>query len=228
MKFTYLKNVALIFLCATGLLACSKMNDLHDEYLQRGETIYIGKPDSLKTFAGRERILLRYWSSDPKAVQMTLYWNLRTDSVTFAIPPHAATDSIDVWIPDLAEYNYSFEAVSRNADGSKRSIAYPFSAGAYGPLFQSSLTNRLTDYVRLKSDDGLEIKWFGAIERAVGTEVLYTSTDNQARTRFVPMTEFTTNIPEVKGDVRYRTLFLPEETAIDTFYTDFRVPQIVN
>src|SRR5690606_27000999 len=145
MKYTYLKKGILAVLCTAGLLACSKMNDLHDEYLQRGETIYVGKPDSLRTFAGHERILLRYWSSDPKATQMTVYWNLRTDSVVFTIPSHAATDSIDVFIPDLPEYNDSFEAVSRSADGSKRSTAHPFSAASYGPFFQSILTNRVTN-----------------------------------------------------------------------------------
>jgi hypothetical protein len=195
-------------------------------YLQRGETIYIGKLDSLKTFAGKERILLRYWSSDPKAVQLTLYWNLRTDSMTLSIPSHAANDSVDVWLPNLPEYSYSFEAVSRNAEGTKRSIAYPFTASSYGDLFQASLTNRLSEYARHIGGKSLEIKWFGAIERAVGTEVFYTDTDNQSKIRFVPISEAITTIQNVKGDISYRTLYLPEETAVDTFYTESIVPQI--
>jgi hypothetical protein len=146
--------------------------------------------------------------------------------MTLSIPSHAANDSVDVWLPNLPEYSYSFEAVSRNAEGTKRSIAYPFTASSYGDLFQASLTNRLSEYARHIGGKSLEIKWFGAIERAVGTEVFYTDTDNQSKIRFVPISEAITTIQNVKGDISYRTLYLPEETAVDTFYTESIVPQI--
>lgn len=37
---------------ALSLVSCSKMNDLHKPYLEKGETVYAAKVDSVKAFVG--------------------------------------------------------------------------------------------------------------------------------------------------------------------------------
>lgn len=204
------------------LSACSKMNDLHDGYLQKGEKIYVGKPDSVKVFGGRERVLIRLWDSDPKAVNLVVYWLSRTDSQLVTIPAHGPRDSIDIIIPGLPEYSYSFELVTANKDMQNRSVPFEVSGSSYGQNFQSSLLDRLISTSSLNDEHQLAITWLGGIQKGIGTELSYYNTAGDSMTVFVPMAEPTTLIEDVSSPVQYRTLFLPEETAIDTFYTAFR------
>ena len=55
MKKWYIKMLMFV-LSGVAVAACSDMNDLHDQYLQQGETIYSAKFDSIKIFSGRYRV----------------------------------------------------------------------------------------------------------------------------------------------------------------------------
>ncbi|MCX6220247.1 MAG: DUF4998 domain-containing protein [Bacteroidia bacterium] len=223
MKSNYIyRLVNICIVIFVFLSSCSKMNDLHDKYLQRGETLYVGKPDSVKVLAGRERIKIRFWSSDPKAVKLAVYWLSRSDSAIFDIPPHLAKDSVEIIIPNLPESNYSFELVTMNKDFKNRSVTFQASGSSFGDRFQASLTNRVVQSSRRRLyPNYLETKWFGAIEKAIGCEFAYVNTLGVSVKKFVPITETTTLITNLVGGVNYRTLFLPTASAIDTFYTAF-------
>lgn len=204
------------------IASCSKMNDLHDVYLRRGETIYVGKPDSVIFFAGKKRVKLRYWESDPKAAKLAVYWLSRTDSIILDIPPHLAKDSVEVIIPNLPEYSYSFELITMNKDYKNRSVPFQSSGNSYGDNFQSNLTNRGIKYTANPLLNKLTITWIGAVEKGIGTEVVYVNKDGDSEVKFVPMSEKSTVINDWSREAKYRTLFLPEPSAIDTFYTEFK------
>jgi len=201
---------------------CSKMNDLHDVYLRQGETLYVGKPDSMRVLPGKERVKLRYWVSDPKATKLIVYWLSRTDSVVVDIPQRSSpNDTLELIIDGLVENQYSFTLHTMNSEFKNRSIALQASGMVYGDQFQNSLLNRLVASGTLSSNSQLEITWLGAVEKGIGSEIAYRATDGSSKTVFVPMDDAVTVIDGVAGDVTYRTLFLPETTAIDTFYTEW-------
>ncbi len=229
MKSNYIyKLVNLCIVLFVFLSSCSKMNDLHDEYLQRGETIYVGKPDSVKVFAGKERVKLRFWISDPKAVKLAVYWLSRTDSVIFNIPAHLAKDSMELILPNMPEYNYSFELVTMNKDFKNRSVTLQTYGSSFGSVFQSSMVNRAIEYAaRRSSATNLEIKWVGSVEKAIGCELQYVNTLGASIKKMVPMTDKLTLLSDVSGTVKYRTLFVPTPTAIDTFYTDLKTISLI-
>lgn len=224
MKPNYInKLVPLSIVFIVFLSSCSKMNDLHDEYLRRGETIYVGKPDSVKILAGKKRVKVRYWSSDPKATKLAVYWLSRTDSVIVDIPAHSAKDSLEFIIPNLPEYNYSFELVTMNNQFKNRSVTFQASGSSFGERFQSTLSDRLVQSSRRRLySTYLETKWLGSIEKAIGCELVYVNTLGATVKKFVPMTETTTLITDLVGGVNYRTLYLPTVSSIDTFYTAFK------
>lgn len=224
MKLTGSSNKVLCLCLALFTLfnSCSKMNDLHDKYLKRGETIYVAKPDSVFAFAGKERVKIRYWESDPKSVKLVVYWLSRTDSMVFDIPAHAPKDSIEIIIPNLSEYNYLFELVTMNSKMENRSLSLNVNASSYGDQFRSHLLDRAMESYRWLDRNKLEIKWRGAIEKGVGCELLYDNIDGNRATRFVPMAENLTQIEDFEGELEMRTVFLPEKTAIDTFNTPFK------
>lgn len=207
--------------------ACSKMNDLHDQYLQGGETLYTGRLDSARIYAGRERIKLLYWVSDPKAANLKVYWQSRKDSILFDIPSHSYKDSVEVYITNLSEYNYSFEIVTMNKKMENPSVPFQITGSSYGEKFQSTLTQRIISHSRLYPTY-LEIGWMGVVESSIGCEVFYVNTDGNNVIKFVPFAEKTTLITDYLKEGKYRTLFLPEPTAIDTFYTAFNQLSIVD
>ena len=220
--FLFRPLCGLLVIAFVMLIGCTEMNDVHSVYLQRGETIYVGKPDSAEARPGNGRMQLRFWSSDMKAVKMVVYWRSGTDSVIVDIPKHLPTESLDLVIPNLAESNYTFELVTMNQDLRNRSVPFQVSGTVYGELFQSALLDRFITSSTLSPEQQLEIKWRGAIEKGIGCEVQYVDANGVTATVFVPMAEPITQIDQVQSPVYYRTLFLPEQNAIDTFYTEYK------
>lgn len=202
--------------------SCSKMNDLHDVYLKRGETIYVGQPDSAKAFPGNGRVLLRYWSSDPKATNLMVYWNFRLDSILLDIPAKFPTDSVDVLIPDLSEKKYLFELVAMNSKLENRSIPLKLTANVFGSKFQNSLFDRNFKFATYLSPQKVQIDWQGAVEKGIASELSYTNTDGNAVKMYIPMDQQVTVLDNFNGGLEYRTVFLPDKIAIDTFYTDIQ------
>jgi len=211
--------VAVLFLMSS----CGGINELHDAYLQHGETIYTGRVDSAVALAGNKRVLLRYWVSDIKAAKLQVYWLSRTDSVLLDIPVKPESEPVEVYISDLPEGSLYFELFTMNKDLINKSIAYNLGGNVYGDKYQATLLNRT---IKTKVFDPLTgkltINWLGTVEKSVGCDVEYTDINGATVTIRVPITENTTVLTDVAGDVKYRTLFLPEETALDTFYTEFK------
>lgn len=224
------------------LASCSEMNDKHDEYLAEGERIYIGKIDSLKTFAGDGRIKLRFWVSDPRAKTVNFYWFPNNDSVTVDINTTSAVDSFEVFIggptstKSIQEGNYTLRAITRD-QSNHFSIPFEKTINIYGDRFRSILTNRVLRSITFQASDGLLSLFFsGAVnEKELGIELFYTDRVGEIRSLQLAASEITSpvvipNVDATKG-VTYRTMFLPEKLAIDTFYTPktpIQITQIVN
>ena len=215
-KFFYVVTILLVLVTS----ACSDMNELHDKYLATGEKIYVGRPDSAKVFAGENRLLLRYWVSDPKSKKMVIYWQLRNDSILVDVP--ANRDSVDLILSNLPENNYNFELVTMKEDFTYRSVTLHVSGNSYGEQYQSTLEHHLIKSATLISLEQMEIEWFSANDNEVGNEVVYLGKSGDTVSKFIPFDETVTNIDDYSGDLRYRTIYLPEENAIDSFYTEYQ------
>ncbi|WP_270090462.1 DUF4998 domain-containing protein [Sphingobacterium sp. SYP-B4668] len=220
-KFSYIS--ILILMGGIGLGACSKMNDLHDVYLKKGEQIYVGQPDSVKAYSGDGRVLIKYWNSDPKSKKITIYWNTRHDSVLLDIPAKDRKDAVEVWIDNLEEKNYSFELITMNANFQHRSIPLEINTKIFGVNFQESIQNRKLNYlIREAMDAPLQIGWFGAVENSIGLNLVYTNTANRLVDTIVAADQSLTELKDYKNNLKYRTIFIPNENVVDSFYTEFK------
>ncbi len=199
--------------------ACSKMNDLHQKYLDTGEKVYLGQPDSAKVLSGNNRIKIRYWLSDPRAKKMIVYWNIRKDSLLLDLPPVVRGQARDILIENLPEKQYEFELVTMNEQLANRSISLKVSGQSYGANFESGLLGRQIKYATLELENTVSLEWYGPSENGYVTEVTYTDQQDKKVTIRTPMNESTTILPEYKEELTFRTLFLPNPTAIDTFYS---------
>lgn len=218
-------NILFLITISIGLVylaSCTKMNDLHDRYLQEGERIYVGQPDSVQVFSGNRRVLLRYWTSDPKASKMIVYWDSRQDSLLVDIPQKSRQEPVDIWVDNLTEKNYSFELITMNSQLTNRSIPFEVNTRVYGENFQESLVNRrLQSALKASASEPLIINWFGEVEQSVNIHIHYLNTNDDTVDTLVSASEIQTVLHDYKEQLTYRTLFKPEISAVDTFYTDF-------
>lgn len=224
------------------LAGCSDMNEKHDKYLAGGERIYIGKLDSMKTFAGNGRVKLRFWASDPRAKTVGFYWYPDNDSMFVEIDHTSATDSFEVYIGGansakaIAEGNYTLRAITRDAYN-HFSIPFEKIINIYGDAFRATLSNRILKSIAFQESDGLLSLYFsGAVnEKELGIKVAYTDREGTSKTLELLDSAITSpvdlpNVDPTKG-VSYQTMFLPEPLAIDTFYTEstrITIEQTVN
>jgi hypothetical protein len=213
-----------IILLAAG---CDSMNDKHRPWLENGETIYIGKIDSLKSFAGDQRALFRYWISDPRVKTLTVSWALGKESLEIDVPSHAPEEPFEIYIgkneKNIAEGNHTFRWTARDSHGN-RSVVFENGASVYGQRYRSRLTSRPLLGAEAIGND-VTLTWGGMTDDdEVGIRVQYTThTTETPAVRYFTSAEATSAlIPDVKltSPLTCQTLYLPEPTAIDTFATD--------
>lgn len=220
-------QIALMLLSLSVVFSCSKMNDKHDFYLEDGEIIYLGRVDSAKILPGKNRFLLRYWITDNRAKELNIYWNQMANSFSTPIPAHQPTDSIDVIIGDEAnsipEGSYTFQLISN--DGSElESIVFESLGNVYGEQFSLLMSDRYVKSVGYNPDlQEVSVEWGEpSSSRDIGVELTYYKGDTKNVIK-VPTKQLTSKTildsVNVEKGVTYRTMFLPEPVAIDTFYT---------
>jgi hypothetical protein len=215
-----MKSIYKYICIMTGLMAvsaCSKMNDLHDKYLD-GEIIYAAKVDSADVQAGKNRALLNLVIRSQRIETVRIYWNNYADSMDVNINNQVGV--FPKMLNNLAENSYVFQLVSFDKTGNA-SLPFEASGSVYGENFQSQLPNRAIQSVSA-GDEGLTVNWSGPVDNSLVSNLIYTDKSGKEQTVRVPVTENTTHIGDWSTGLRYNTLFLPEPTAIDTFASDWR------
>jgi len=210
------------------LTNCSDMNDSHDEYLRNGEIVYIGRIDSAYVYAGTGRFLLHYYLTDPRAKKLRITWSQGADSMVVPIATHEPSEMQEVMVGDaskeIEEGAYTLQIYS--SDGADlRSVKYETNVNVYGEKFAATTGSRMLRSTSYSSAaKTLTIEWGTAMSaKEVGVEITcYTSagvkTVLHATSDDLNATMVLSDIDVTRG-VSYRTKYLPEATAIDTFYT---------
>lgn len=207
-----------------GLLAaCKKMDDNYKDFLEPGGIIYPGIALNPQVHPGNNRAMISWLRGpDPQVVKARIYWNNRTDSVELNIG--AKEDTIRYTFTSLQENDYTFNIRTFDEKGNA-SVPVEVSGTVFGERYQSSLLTRALNASTLNSDGTMLIEWGAAdtVSGAIATEVRYTNTAGDAVTKRVDAKTDSTEITDYQPNTpySYRTLFLPDSLAIDTFYTDF-------
>src|SRR5690606_39672587 len=99
-------SVFIFSLTALSQSSCNKMDSTYREFLGEGPITYTQKVDSLRAFAGRNRVLVA-WSSilDPRVKKINITW-LGGDKV-LEVPVNSPADTVTI-IDGLKEGNYVF------------------------------------------------------------------------------------------------------------------------
>ena len=216
-------SVAMIVLFVFGLNSCGKMDDTYRQFLKGGEITYVAKADSIKISPGRNRVEITWLLlSDPKVTSYKVYWNNHGDSIENRVEKTEMVDTVSVEIDNLAEGNQTFEIYTYD-DSGHSSVKAEVSGKVYGDLYESSLLNAtISEFVRQNSD--LMVVWNENQPEGVShIELEYTDAGNKIVKKDVFNLKDTTVLTQfpVGGSFQYRTGFLPDSLAIDTFYATY-------
>jgi hypothetical protein len=223
------------FACIFCLLAsafissCSKMDE-YKKFTVNGEISYTGKLDSVKVMSGRNRVLVKgLFLADPKVTTCKIFWNNMADSVTIPVNKKAAIDSLSFFVEKLTEGIQNFVIYTYDKAGNKSIPVYK-TGRSYGERYQSSLINRPVGSAFTAANGVTTITWLG-MDRLTGvfaTELEYTDLNDKLVTAKAPIDSTTTTLKNLKpgSSLRYRTLFLPDTTSIDTFYTNYQAQSV--
>lgn len=212
-KFSFIAMLILV------LASCSKWDE-YKKYTQAGEVLYTGKMDSVKTYPGNQRIKITgLLPADPKIAKCKITWNDGKDSAIFNITKGPGIDSFSQ-IVAVSEGIYNFTIQTFDAVGNS-SMKVNAAGTAYGPKYESGLTNRVINRADLMPSGKAELAWdnLDAASGALGTWVRYTKMGDVVDSLFVPLTQSLTSLDNFKPGtpVVLRTLFLPKSNCIDTF-----------
>ena len=222
------KSIIISTIAVILFFSCTKWDDFK-KYVQDGEVIYTGKMDSVKIFSGKERVMLYgLLKADPKVNKFVVYWNNNADSIAFDwVKSSSGVDTVRK-IFAVDEGVKSFKIVTYDAAGNK-SVVVNTTGTSYGETFRKRLSDRLITSVAYTSA-GTTINW-DEMDRTAGpqyTEIEYTVGGN--------VTTFTTPISNpstilqgvnVVPPIKYRTIFRPDSTCIDTFSTPFTLHNVI-
>lgn len=143
-----------------AFISCDDMNSLHEQYLERGETIYTGVIDSLKIYPGDNRVKFTWEiNSDPRITETVIYWNERQN---FAVVPVKRTSSGRFpmeSVLDLPEGTYVFEFITKDNEG-HQSLFVEQSAVIYGEKYKQTLRNRSIKTMSDISSGSMKISWY--------------------------------------------------------------------
>jgi hypothetical protein len=208
------------------------MDDYRDKYMTGGAITYPGKMDSVMAFSGNSRVKITgLFTSDPKIVKYKVFWNSRQDSVEVPVQRTTGVDTAAVIIPDLPEGLMNFEIRTYDAQ-SNISIAVNTSANVFGVLYQSALTNRAIVNAEMQNDGSALITWTDVNTDAgvINMQIKYADNTGTMHDTLITsaLTGLTTSLPDFKSGstISYRTAYLPNITAIDTFYTIYEAHSV--
>jgi hypothetical protein len=221
-----MKQIIITLCVIAGICSsCDGMLDNIQSYLDQGETIYVGKVDSLTALSGKNRIQLKgYYMYGVTQKKCIIRWQSQGEedkSLELDVVRNNAIDPFDVIINDLDEGQYEFSVTTYDAKGNA-SIESVVEGYVYGDLYESNLTNRKLERAYMDDTGAVVLSW-KPINNALKSEVYYTDITGRESMLEVPTADTETRITDCDTTqaLRWRTVYLPEITAIDYFYSDF-------
>lgn len=211
--------------------SCTDTYDLHQKYIEDGETIYTNKVDSIVSLPGDSRLQLSgYISNAFNVKEIVVYWNNGENNQVFPyVKSENFTDPLNLIITGLEETTQQFDIYSIDADGNK-SIKVTSFGTSYGEVYRSNLEARLLKSFYYAGSKNATIKFNIKSELTRDTEVSYTNLSGEQAVTIIGENEeegILVNI-DITKPVSYVTNYVPtpideetgEETSIDQFTSD--------
>jgi hypothetical protein len=224
------KIIYIIPILLISLYSCSDMNDNFQKYLDKGEIIYTGTLDSLKTYGGYKKIQLNWMmNADSRIKEIVILWNQKKDS-TILIVDRSAVDKVgfykdSVILNNMNEGSVTFQVYTRDGNGHK-SVVKEITGQVYGDTYKSSVGLKIPRILYSQTQNGKD--YVLAFEKSTDELLVTTYLTYYTKTSDGSLVEKTIEIPNnetsvtLENDsigtwVKYHGVFLPGKTALEGF-----------
>jgi hypothetical protein len=218
-----MKKILIPAIMASIITASCTKWDEYKKYTAGGEIVYAGKLDSVKVLSGRNRVMITgKFNADPGITKVRILWNGNLDSADFDVKRSTGGEYFEQTVP-MAEGVTTFTIYTFDVQGN-RSVPVTVVGKSYGDNYRKKISNRLISNIRYLSS-GTTITW-EPVEASLGaysTELQYT-VNGTTESLAVPAAETTEleAFPNEPVQLRYRAVFKPDSTCIDTFTVAYR------
>jgi hypothetical protein len=199
----------IIAFAAVQFFSCKDMDSVYEEFIVPDGLTYPQKPDSLKIYAGYNKLRLTWLKAkDPSIVRAEIYWNNYQD--TLKVNDLGDQNIITVDIPVTDENTYTFNVKTFDAKDNA-SIPSEVSGAAYGENYALGTTDRsIVSALRDVNYNGT-VTWDAKTTDLAYSEVRYTTSSNETKIVRILPGETTLSCPNAKpgGRFDYRSVFLP-------------------
>lgn len=224
LNIAYMKLKINLPVLALGLIllvlaSCSKMDD-YLKYTNGREMVYAGKVDSVKVRSGRERVVITgLLTSDPNITKVKIFYNQRQDSIVLNINRSLGVDTLNIPV-SLPEGSHNFEIISYDNKGTS-SVKVQVTGRSYGAVYQESLFNRALKSVE-KLGNSVFINLYSGDVNSPFTRFTYTDLNDREKSIDVTNDSSRVVLKDYKSMTKFKmqTFFLPDTSAIDTFYAE--------
>jgi hypothetical protein len=209
------------------LTSCDNFMDVHQQYVEDGEIIYAPKPYAMAFRAGLNRIeflCLLYKSPNVKTVEISWVWNSEKKTKVIPVTPgneeYYVTSAI---LSDMDEGSYTFAVKTVDIHGNSSLEVAGFANSYDSVLFRNTLSNRYANSLGSHNGAGMTVNWANAPAAVEYTEIRYRTVDDIVETAILPPDQssiFLTGC-QLTDRFEYRSVYLPEENAIDTVYKEW-------
>uniref|UniRef100_UPI0032168D11 DUF4998 domain-containing protein n=1 Tax=uncultured Draconibacterium sp. TaxID=1573823 RepID=UPI0032168D11 len=214
-----IKWYSVVAICCILFAHCTQSDD-YKNYMPDGEIIYPQKPDSVKTYPGKNRIQLEWVITDPKVTSCKVLYEQDGIQEETTVPINNENDTTRLIVYDLKETTCKFNIISFD-DFGHTSIPVEVDELAYGEVYEQMLSNRmLKNFVVDENSNELTLEWYNAIDDTeLGIELTYTDINDSPKTMFFTSSETSTILSDFKfgAPLYISTMYKPVPSAIDTF-----------
>jgi hypothetical protein len=207
-------------------VSCEDFMDVHKQYVEDGEIIYAPRPYYTFFSAGLNRIQFRcllYKSPNVRTVEVSWVWNNEKKTKEIPVTPDTELYSVSTILPNMEEGSYTFAVKTVDIYGNS-SLEITGFANAYDSvLFKNSLSNRYAGGIGSHDGNGMTVNWTNAPSYIEYTEIRYRTMDNQLKTVQLSADQSSIYCLDARLTSRfeYRSVYLPEQGAIDTVYKEW-------
>ena len=195
--------------------SCTGMNDIIQEYLDRGEINYIGKTDSIYTVGGKERVTFKWLvNSDPRIEKFVVEWLEGEEKHTYETEvDRSAVDDKGYVVHHMdmpgVEGTFIFKTYHTGELG-YQSIPSEVTGTVYADNYASKLKVRGVQKINLFMDKAI-ITWEQA-ESSLGEKVEYIDNDGNKKVVKVNTLDTNTELPNAKAGstITIYSIFVPE------------------
>lgn len=212
----------LIVMIALAMGACDDMLDNIRPYLDEGETVYVGKVDSLYTNVGHNRIelvaRLKSGFTQTQCCVVATDPDGGRDTAYYEVDRQNGEQDLKYMYSGLKEGQYDFSIVMYNASGD-HSLTVVTEGYSYGKFYQSTLFNRRLTGIE-KGNGQVVLKW-KSMDAVLHTLVTYTTVLGEEKVIKILAKENEAVIADYQpgSTFTWLSVYKPGKSALDEFHS---------